>query len=426
MNRTKRTHLFISLLLLLALAIQLAGCDPVIEVSANDLMEGIEAKNVTEKGIDEAFVSSQMALAVKLFQASAAESNFENVLISPLSIQLALAMTANGADGKTKTEMEALLGGEISLEELNEYLYTYVKNLPSEEKGKLQIANSIWFRNDENRLSVNRNFLQTNANYYHAQAYQAAFDENTLANINRWVSTHTDGMIDKILDEISPDAVMYLINALVFDAEWQTVYDKNAVFDGSFTAASGEKQAAKMMYSEESRYFTTDRAKGFFKNYKGGNYSFVAVLPNEDVSLEEYVASLDAAALQDALQSSQTGLVIATMPKFSYDYELSMNNCLQALGMKDAFDNANADFSKMVTSSNSNIFIGDVLHKTFLSVDELGTKAGAVTKVEMKDEAYHEPSLLITLDRPFLYMIVDNATNLPIFIGTVTDLGECQ
>ena len=423
MKRTNLKHPLISLMLLLALAVQLAGCDPVIDVAADDLMDGIQAQNVKSRNSDCAFVNSQMALAVKLFQASAAESDEKNLLISPLSIQLALAMTANGADGTTKAEMEALLGDAIPLEALNEYLSTYVKNLPSAEKSKLQIANSIWFRDNENRLSVNPEFLQTNANYYGAQAYRSAFDDQTLADINNWVHTHTDGMIDGILDEIRDDAVMYLINALTFDAEWQTVYDKNAILDGTFTAASGEKQTVKMMHSEESQYFVTEDASGFFKNYKGGNYRFVAVLPNEDLSLENYVASLNAAELQRILQSDQTGLVLAAMPKFSYDFELSMNECLKELGMATAFDSSTADFSKMATSSKGNIFIGDVLHKTFISVDELGTKAGAVTKVEMNDEGYYEPALVITLNRPFLYMIVDTATNLPVFIGAVTDLG---
>ena len=217
----------LSIMLLCSMALNLTGC--ATKVHAADLMEGVNANSVTGKAADDAFAQSQIRLAVDLFQSSVLESKDENVLISPLSIQLAIAMTANGAAGETRNEMEALLGGEITLEDLNEYLYSYVSNLPSSDKYKLQISNSIWFRDDEGRLQVEKDFLQKNADYYGAQAYKSAFDDQTLKDINNWVKDHTDGMIDSILNQIDEDAVMYLINALVFDAEWQNVYDKSDV-----------------------------------------------------------------------------------------------------------------------------------------------------------------------------------------------------
>ena len=417
----KKTFLAIlSLILICSMAVNLTGC--ATKVQAADLMEGVQANTVTGKAADDAFAQSQMRLAVELFQSSVLESKDENVLISPLSIQLALAMTANGADGNTKAEMEALLGGEISLEDLNEYLYSYVNNLPSAEKYKLQIANSIWFRDDEGRLQVEKDFLQKNANYYGAQAYKAAFDDQTLKDINNWVKDHTDGMIDSILDQIDEDAVMYLINALVFDAEWQHVYDKSDVYKGKFTNIGGTEKQVDMMHSEETVYLQDENAIGFMKPYSGSKYNFAVLLPNEGADIYEYIAGLTGESLMETLSTPQLGMVMATLPKFSYEYELTMNDVLKELGMPSAFSGDTADFSKMAHSSRGNIYIGDVLHKTFISVDELGTKAGAVTKVQMNDESAPMSEWVVTLNRPFVYMIIDNETNLPVFIGTVMDV----
>ena len=410
----------LSLILICSMAVNLTGC--ATKVQAADLMEGVQANTVTGKAADDAFAQSQMRLAVELFQSSVLESKDENVLISPLSIQLALAMTANGADGNTKAEMEALLGGEISLEELNEYLYSYVNNLPSAEKYKLQIANSIWFRDDEGRLQVEKDFLQKNADYYGAQAYKAAFDDQTLKKINNWIKDHTDGMIDSILDQIDEDAVMYLINALVFDAEWQHVYDKSDVYKGKFTNINGTEKQVDMMHSEESVYLQDKNAIGFMKPYSGSKYNFAVLLPNEGIDIYEYIAGLTGEELMETLSTPQLGMVMATLPKFSYEYELTMNDVLKELGMPSAFSGDTADFSKMAHSSRGNIYIGDVLHKTFISVDELGTKAGAVTKVQMNDESAPMSEWVVTLNRPFVYMIIDNETKLPIFIGTVMDI----
>lgn len=417
----KKTFLAIlSLILICSMAVNLTGC--ATKVQAADLMEGVQANTVTGKAADDAFAQSQMRLAVELFQSSVLESKDENVLISPLSIQLALAMTANGADGNTKAEMEALLGGEISLEDLNEYLYSYVNNLPSAEKYKLQIANSIWFRDDEGRLQVEKDFLQKNADYYGAQAYKAAFDDQTLKDINNWVKDHTDGMIDSILDQIDEDAVMYLINALVFDAEWQHVYDKSDVYKGKFTNIGGTEKQVDMMHSEETVYLQDENAIGFMKPYSGSKYNFAVLLPNEGADIYEYIAGLTGESLMETLSTPQLGMVMATLPKFSYEYELTMNDVLKELGVPSAFSGDTADFSKMAHSSRGNIYIGDVLHKTFISVDELGTKAGAVTKVQMNDESAPMSEWVVTLNRPFVYMIIDNETNLPVFIGTVMDV----
>jgi serine protease inhibitor len=396
----------------------LSGC--ATKVYAADLTDGIAANTVAGKAADEDFIQNSANFAAELFKKSV--SNGENSLVSPLSVMLALAMTANGADTQTRVEMETVLGGEIPLEDLNEYLYSYVKKLPSGGKYKLGIANSIWFRDDEDRLTVEKDFLQKNADYYGASAYKAAFDDKTLADINGWVKDKTDGMIDKILDQIDVDTEMYLINALVFDAEWDTVYKKNDIYTGSFTSYSGAKRDVPMMSSEETKYVNDGRATGFIKDYKDGKYSFLALLPNEDVPIDGYIESLTGEGLLNAVSSAQNAHVYAELPKFSYDYTVKLNDALRALGMPTAFDGGAADFSRLGRSAYGNLYIGEVLHKTFISVDELGTKAGAVTKVEIKAESAIQ-GYYVKLNRPFVYAIIDNTTNLPLFLGAVMDIG---
>ena len=390
-------------------------------VSAESLMDGITPAAVEGKAPDRAFLESQTDFALKIFRSCAAESEGENTLVSPLSVMLALSMTANGADGDTRAEMEAVLGMPIA--DLNRYLYSYVNQLPSTDTAKLSVANSIWFRDQEDRLQVNRDFLQTNANYYGADAFAAPFDAGTLRDINGWVKEHTDGMIDKILEEISDDAVMYLINALVFDAKWESPYtDTTMVFQGTFTAPDGQKQPVTMMNQQEYGYLSDGKARGFVKNYAGGAYKFVALLPNEDIPLSEYVASLTADGMMELLENVEEASVNATIPQFSYDYSMHLNDILKELGMPSAFSGSQADFGKMATSSRGNIYIGDVLHKTHITVDTQGTKAAAVTKVEVMEEGVAIHEYIVRLDRPFLYMIVDSATNLPLFIGTVNSV----
>lgn len=390
------------------------------QVKAANLMNGISAQNVSEKKADEKFISAQMDFSMDIFKKSVKDSETENVLVSPLSVQTALAMTANGAKGETKTEMENVLAKGMSLNDLNSYLYTYRKSLTDKPESKLHIANSIWFRDDSERLDVNENFLQTNADYYGADAFKSSFDNSTVKDINDWVSNNTDKMIDKIVDDISVDTVMYLINALSFDARWENEYKSSDIYDGKFTDFSSKSQDVKMMKSFESYYLEDENATGFIKDYKNGEYSFAALLPNEDTDINTYIENMNSQDLLDTLKNKKSTTVYTETPKFSYDYSIVMNDLLSELGIKKAFKNSEADFSEMAVSSRGNIYIDNVLHKTFISVDEKGTKAGAATKVEMVDKCALAPDgNEVILNRPFVFMIVDNSTNLPIFIGTV-------
>ena len=360
--------------------------------------------------------------AVRLFQECAGSRDEGNVLVSPLSVINALAMTANGAGGKTLAQMEVMFGADLT--SLCDYLHAYNGNLPSAEKYKLHVANSIWVKDDEG-FTVQPDFLQANANRFNADVYMAPFDGSTLRDINKWVSRNTDEMIPEILDEIPEDAVMYLINALAFDAEWQRVYRDYQISDGFFTREDGTRQETEMMYSTEYTYLRDTRAQGFVKYYNDAKYAFAALLPDEGVSLEEYITSLTGERLHELLSNPERPDVRTAIPKFEAEYSVLLNDTLENLGMKDAFDSETADFSGLGSSLDGNLYISRVIHKTYIAVDEKGTKAGAATAVEVNTEsAMMEPDDVKTvyLDRPFVYMIIDCEENLPVFIGTVTDL----
>ena len=342
-----------------------------------------------------------------------------STLLSPVSVVYALAMTANGAAGETLTQMESVLG--LPLEELNACLRAYADQLPAEDGGRCSLANSIWLRDQADRLTVEQSFLDAAAAYYDASVFRAPFDKSTLRDINAWVSDHTGGLIPSIVEEIPESAVIYLINALAFEGEWEDIYREDQVHDGTFTTEDGREQPAELMYGAESAYLEDDLASGFLKYYQGQNYAFAALLPNEGVSLDDYLASLTGEHLRDLLTQPQDTVVQTAIPKFTAETTVELNDALSALGMADAFDVGLADFSAMGTSTDGPLYISRVLHKTHLTLDERGTRAGAATAVQM-DGSTADP-LSVYLTRPFLYVLMDCEAGLPLFIGTVRDLG---
>ena len=408
----------IALMLVLAFSLGLTACS---QVSANDLMKDVPAKAVDVLPDMDAGAAAAADFGVRLFKTSMEEG--KNTLISPLSVLYALAMTANGADGETLTQMEKVLGMDV--DKLNSYMLAYLDLLPESKDYKMSLANSIWFKDDPN-FAVEQSFLQTNADYYGAGAYKAAFDEGTRNDINNWVKEHTDGMIPEIIDEIPDEAIMYLVNALAFDAKWADEYEEHQIREGRFTMEDGTRQDVDMMHSEEYTYLEDDLATGFIKYYKDRKYAFVAMLPNEGVSVSQYVDSLTGEHLRELLNNPQDLTVFASIPKFETEYDIEMSEVLQEMGMTDAFDWRVADFSRLGTYNvdGMNICINRVLHKTFISVSEQGTRAGAATAVEMVAEGAAEiiEYKEVVLDRPFVYMLIDCETNLPFFIGTMMNV----
>lgn len=414
----------LSVLLIGLFVLQSAGCaggSTGFSGKASDLMTGVLARKPEEvlQKTDTALenVTAVTDFGIRLLKESLKDG--ENTLISPLSISYALGMTANGAKGNTLSQFEEAFGLPVSA--LNDCLYAYRTSLPETESCRFDIANSIWFRDDSDRLTVEQNFLQTNADYYAADLFKAPFDNSTLKEINDWVKKNTNEMIPEILDEIPSDAVMYLINAIAFEAEWEEIYRINDVYQGVFTKEDGSTNNVEFMHSHESRYIEDDSSTGFFKYYKGRNYAFVALLPNEGTSVSDYISSLTGEHVASLLANASYASVNATIPKFTVRCSTDIVNALQAIGITDAFMGQTADFSGLGTSKNGNIFISRVLHDTFLTVDEKGTKAGAATLVEANDGAAMDTKRVF-LDRPFVYMLIDCEHNVTIFIGTVMEV----
>jgi len=442
MKHIKLTSI-LAFLLSFALLFSTAGCTR--QPQSENLMEGI-TQNTTQPStvpspsasvpstntnplsepesdyLSSAFSSPEAALtdfAVRLFQKSNIPE--ENTLISPLSVLYALGMTANGAKGETLAQLETAFGMTVS--SLNRYLQNNKKHLTPTAGCKLQLANSVWFTNTS-RFTADQDFLQTNADCYGADIFSTPFDNTTLRDINNWVKEKTAGRIPKILDKIPDSAVMYLINALAFDGEWAEAYSKNQIRPDTFTKTDGKQQNVDFMYSNETTYLETENATGFIKYYKGGKFAFVALLPNEDAALEDCVNSLDGSALHALFSAPQNATVHAAIPKFETEYSTNLAAILKEMGIVDAFDANLADLSGLGTSKAGNISIDRVLHKTYLSLNTQGTVAGAATAITPTDAGYFEPADVktVSLDRPFVYMLIDCNTNIPFFIGTVNDL----
>ena len=368
--------------------------------------------------------AAMMDFSVRLFQMSVGgprddvRGNADNVLIAPTSVLTALAMTANGAENDTLAQMEAVFG--IEHEALRDYMKSYIENLPNEEKYKLHMANSIWIKDDDN-FTVNEEFIKTNETCFKAEIFEKEFDTKTVKEVNKWVKKNTDSMIEEILEEIPDDAVMYLINALAFDAEWEEIYEETQIREGQFTLANGIHQDVEYMYSGENVYLEDEKATGFVKYYKDRKYAFAAILPNENVGLSEYLMGMTGESLKGLLDNAQEVQVQASIPKFDVEYDILLNDVLKVMGMEDVFDGSKADLSGIGTHTAGNLFVSRVIHKTHMQVDEKGTKAGAATVVEVKCESTMEmpEAKTVRLDRPFIYMIIDCETNQPIFMGTM-------
>lgn len=348
----------------------------------------------------------------------------ENILISPMSAWTVLCMVEAGANGETKQQMqEALAVTE------GDYL-TYAKKftflLPENDNCKVHMANGIWYKNVPS-LHVNDYFLQYNKTFFDAAAYKAPFDDSTLKNINNWVSENTEGMIPEILKEIKKEDVIYLVNALSFDAKWSTIYNETQIARDIFTTENGEEKVVTVMNCKENVYLEDENTAGFMKYYGDGQYAFVALLPKEGMTMAEYVEGLTAEKVRNLFQNKLRTPVSTMLPKFSVDYEFNMNDILMQMGMTEAFSDSDADFTKMATSDAGNIYISSVDQKCFLAVDEYGTKAGAATAVAManKSMALERPKEVF-LNRPFVYLIVECDNFEPLFMGTIMNVEEAK
>ena len=366
------------------------------------------------------FIAAQADFSVELLKA--ADSADENVLLSPLSAALALGMTANGAAGQTCTEMEQVLGRGLSTGQLNGQYQAWTEALLSDKSTKMSAANAIWVRDDERRITVPETFLRTVARYYDAGVYKAPFDESTRTEINDWIFTHTDEMIPDMLDYIDPNAIMYLVNALSFEGEWMQQYTETQIQPAcGFRNSAGEYCLVDMLTGMEDIWLADSEACGMMKMLAGGKYSFAAVLPNEKTALTDYIAGLTGEKLLSLLKNRTYDAVSVSLPKFKLECAYHLENLLPGMGMPTAFSDE-ADFTGLNALGDTKI--GRVLHNTAMEVSESGVRAAAATIVEMIEKGIPMPQHKLELNRPFLVMLIDNETDLPVFIGAVRNIGE--
>ncbi len=378
--------------------------------------------------VDGSFREAYADFALRLLNESRACFEGNGLLVSPLSAMLALAMTANGAEGETLAEMEKVLGGGMPIERLSAELFNYTSSLISTDDAKFNLANAIWVTSNP-AFSINKNFVDTVGNTFDADIVAADLPRS-IGAINDWVKEETLGMIPSILNEGDLDelSVMVLLNALALDALWAEQPNDDACFEDVFRGVDENVQNATFMWTECNGYIEGKNVTGIVKNYKGGNYAFLALLPEGNVY--DYAASLDGKTLLKLYdkreQSAHNVEVRAKMPHFSFDCSIEMGDVLAKMGMPTAFDSSAADFDALGRDERGNLYISRVIQKTHIDLDNSGTRAAAVTAVIIAAEGampgpvkYYQ----VELDRPFVYAIIDTENGLPVFVGVCDNIG---
>ncbi len=406
-----KTKAGVALILMLSMLLQ-GAC--AMKISAEELSAGYRRTVVAEGENSEEFYNAVSRFSFELFS-KAVESGEGNRVLSPISVMICLAMLSNGACGSTRTEIEAAL--RMNREQLNSEFARYMATCSKEEGASLEIANSLWLR--EGAISVREAFLVANGEYYSSDVYAAPFDKSTVEDINLWVKEKTDGMIPRLLDEVSPAQVMLAINTVLFLGEWENRYFPENVREGEFTAESGEKVNVTMLSSVETTYFPGESSQGFLRKYAGGKYGFVGILPNEDMDFYDFVSGFGSEDWNALWQMRESMPVSVKIPEFSYGSDIDMIPFLKEMGMLEMFA-CDADFSDLSTTESLSC---DLLRqKAEITVSQKGTKAAAATVagIRMTSMDRLDAERTIVLDRPFLYMIVDTESGIPVFIGTVT------
>jgi serpin B len=371
--------------------------------------------------VDSQFVESQNRFAFKLFSQIDAQSDGDNIFISPTSIAIALAMTYNGADGDTQAAMARTLELQgLSLDAVNQANAALDRSLENTGEGvKLAIANSLWLRQGVN---FNSKFLQQIQKSYRARVESLDFnDPNAPAIINGWVAQQTNDKIEQIVGQISPQTLLYLINAIYFKGDWTYSFPEDATEDRPFTLPNGsEVQQPLMSRTGEYRYLETEEFQAIRLPYGEGNIGFYVFLPREESSLAQFYDRLDVQAWSDWIDRMRSRRGSISLPRFELEYDIELKETLAALGMEIAFTPDRANFSKMHAPPPS-LAISQVKHKTFVEVNEAGTEAAAATSVGITATSVQEPQepFNMTIDRPFFCAIRDDRTGAILFIGSI-------
>ncbi len=367
--------------------------------------------------VEKGLVSSSNKFGLKLFREVVAQEKDTNIFISPLSVSMALGMTYNGANGATQEAMQNTLELQgLSLQDVNESYHSVIDLLRGlDPRVTFQIANSIWCRQG---FAVESTFINLNQTYFDAVVQALDFaDPSAVVTINHWVDENTNGKIDKILDDIPENMVMYLINAIYFKGTWKLKFDPTKTVAQSFYLSDGSTKTCQMMTMPETdiSYLGTELFSAIDLKYGSGQYSMTILLPNSNVGLDAVIAQLTDESWQAWTEGFRPYEMVVDLPKFEIEYGTQLKDVLSALGMGIAFSDF-ADFTGI--NRNGNLTISEVKHKTYVKVDEEGTEAAAVTSVGI--ELTSGP-MMFRVDRPFLFVIRESHSGTILFMGKIVD-----
>ena len=361
-----------------------------------------------------AMIKQSNSFGIDLFR-EAAHNYEDNMMLSPLSASTALSMLLNGCDGETYTQIRGMLGYDaLSLDEINENYNSLVGQLLTVDPDvQLSLANSVWYRQDFN---VKQNFLERMSAAYQAKVSDLDFSSpSAVTTINNWAKDNTHGKIEKVLDEINPNAVMFLMNALYFKGDWTYQFDKALTTQQLFYPQNSDPKNVEMMRSEMPfRLYSGADLRAIELPYGQQNFAMVIILP--DGPLDGYLESFSGEQWKEitaSLDEIKPTSSEVSLPKFRFDYEKILNQQLQSLGMTDAFISGIANLSGI---SDEMIFVNFVKQNTFVDVNEQGTEAAAVTTIEIDYTSMPESFIV---DKPFIFAIRERTTNTLLFIGKV-------
>ena len=374
---------------------------------------------LTEKSAK--IIAADNQFGFELFQkVNASLDEPKNTMISPMSVSLALAMVYNGTAGNTKKQMEDMLHkANLSPADINQSYKDLVSALQSHDpKVELSISNAIFFRNS---FSVKSDFITTNQNYYQAEVSGLDFSKTTetLNKVNGWVNTKTNGKIDKIIEEVKEEDIMYLLNAIYFNGEWKYSFDTKETKDMPFTKEDKTTvQVPTMTIENPFNYYSHQKFELLEMPYGSGKYSTLIFLPENGKKTDDVISLMTAENVDDWISKLTEQKKEVFLPKFEFKFDNSLKDELAALGMTDAFDDAKANLSGI--SDAAQLVISEVMHKTYIKVDERGTEAAAVTEVTIIYTSVG-PDISFRVDHPFVFAIREKDTQAILFIGKVMD-----
>ncbi|MCH5342540.1 MAG: serpin family protein [Acetatifactor sp.] len=344
-----------------------------------------------------------------------------NPVLSPVSAYLAISMAGCGAEGETLEEFRTVLGSDMAC--LQDDL---MNRLPQdEEELQVLLANSAWLDDD---LTVLEHWLSEVYSFYDADVYQAELTaEETREDINLWVKQNTEGMIQEFLSEqLNEDVALVLFDTVYFQGKWEKPFAAANTREREFTLDSGEVIMAETMSmpSAKIQYFQSDLAEGVVLPYVGDAYSFVAVKPTGKLTVRELYDRLTLQELMELIGTNTSTVMDLNLPKFEITFDQVLNESLQNMGLQRAFDMLQADFTGISNDPRSPLYIGLVRQKAVFRLDEEGTEASVATEVELLTRGMS--SSILSFDRPFLYMIIENESQVPLFMGIMDNPAEVQ